>query len=135
MHVQVGDHAARHELLADKILRQPDRLGLAQLPRQGQFDLARQHRVVALLDGRGLVPKSLAIQPAEGRALGQQDLGMHHAGLGQEILGAAEFGIIQRLGRPVGGSRDHAAPFRALDDLRLQVVDRHRPIRRCSGAA
>jgi hypothetical protein len=131
MHIEIGHHAARHELLADKILHEPDRLDLAQLARQSEFDLARQHRVITALDGRDLVPQHLAIEPARRRAHGQQNFGMHHTGLGQKVLRPAEFCIIKRLGRPVGCSRNDAPPLRALDHLRLQMVDRHWPIRRC----
>ena len=126
MHIQIGNHAADDELLPHKILRQPDRLGLAQLARQGDLDLAGQHGVFAQLAGIHLVPERLAITPALRRVFGQQDFGMDHAGLGQEVLGEALFLVIQRLARPVGRGRDHAAALRALDHFRLQMVDGHR---------
>ena len=56
MHVQVRHHAARDELLAHKILRQPDRLRLGQLTRQGNLDVARKLRVLTLFARLHLVP-------------------------------------------------------------------------------
>jgi hypothetical protein len=57
MHVEVGNHPARHELLAHEILRQSDSFGLRQLARQGELDLPCQHRVLAPLDRLHLVPQ------------------------------------------------------------------------------
>ena len=125
MHIEVGDHAAGDELFTDKVLRQRDRLGLAELARQGNLDLARQHRILAALARGHLVPQRLAVQPAARGTFRQQDLRVHHTGLGQEILGASEFGVIQRLGGAVGGGGHHTAAGGALDHLGLEVIDRH----------
>ena len=127
MHVQVGHHAARDELLAGEVAHQPDRLALAQLARQGELDLARQHRVAAALDALHLVPQRGAVQPARRRPLRQQDLGMHEPGLGEVVERAAEALVVQRSGGPVGRRRNRAAPLRALDHLRAEMVDRHAP--------
>ncbi len=130
MHAEVGDHAASDELLADKILRQPDRLGLAQLARQGDLDLAGELALALLalpadLAGGHLVPQGLAVQPAAWRTLGKDDLGVDYPGLGQIILREAELFVEQRCRRAVGCRRDDAAPLLAADDLHLEVVDRH----------
>jgi hypothetical protein len=129
MQVQIGDHAAGNELLADKILHQPDRFGLAQLTRQRDLDLARQLafalRAIPHLAGRHLVPQRLAIAPAVRRADGQHDLGMHDAGLCQIVLRAADLGIEQCRARAVGRRGDDAPALAAADDLALEVVDRH----------
>ena len=50
---------------------------------------------------------------------------MHHARLGQVVVGAAELLVPQRLCRAVGRGRDDAAPCRASDHLGLEVVGRH----------
>jgi hypothetical protein len=73
VHIEIGNHPALHELLADKITREPDRLGLAQLAWQRDFDLARQYRIAALFDGGDLVPQGLAVQPAGGCLRRQQN--------------------------------------------------------------
>ncbi len=75
MHVQVGHHAPCDELLAYEVLRQPHRLGLAQLARQGDLDLAGQLATALLavpahLAGGNLVPERLPIQPTAGRSFG-----------------------------------------------------------------
>jgi hypothetical protein len=97
MQVQISDHAAGDELLADKILHQPDRFGLAQFTRQSDLDLACQLafalRAIAHLASSHLVPQRLAIAPAVRRPDGQHDLGMHNAGLRQIILRAADLFI------------------------------------------
>ena len=130
MHVQVGHHATRDELLAHEVLRQPHRLGLAQLARQGDLDLASQLApalltVPAHFAGGHLVPERLPIQPTAGRSFGQDDLAMDHAFLGQEVLAAAQLLVEQTLARAVGRRRDDPAPLLTADDLGLEVVDRH----------
>jgi hypothetical protein len=52
---------------------------------------------------------------------------MYDTTFGEKILRPAEFGIIKRLGRAIGGSRDDAAPLGALNHFSLQVINRHRP--------
>ncbi len=94
VNVEIGHHATGHELLAHKITGQRDRLRLAQLARQSQFDLPRQHRIVPALDGGHFVPQCLAVQPPGGRRPRQQDFRMHHPAFGEKILRPAQLGVI-----------------------------------------
>ena len=127
MHVEVRHHAACHKLLTNEVLRQRNPLGLRQFARQGELDLARQHRVLAPLDGFHLVPQCRAVQPALRRTGGQHDLGMHHARLRREVVRPAKPLVLQLGRRAVGRRRNRAAPLRALDDLGREVVDGHVP--------
>ena len=68
--VEVGHHSTRHELALYELPRQPDRLSLAQLLGQGEFDLARDLGVAPLLGRLGRVPQLLAIAHPFRRALG-----------------------------------------------------------------
>ncbi len=125
MHVQVRHHAARHELLTDKVLRQPDRLGASKLAWQQNFDIPRKLRVLPLLAGCDLVPQHAAVQPALGRAVRQHDLPMHDARLGGVVVVAVELVVVQPLAGSVGGRRDDDAPAGAADHLGREMVDSH----------
>ena len=125
MHVEVGHHAARHELLAHKIPRQPDRLCLAQLARQGNLDVARELRVAALLPRLHLVPQRAAIPPARRRPVRQHDLPMHHAGLEGVVVVAVQLVVVQALCRAIRRRRDRAAPRATANHLGGEVIDRH----------
>jgi hypothetical protein len=61
VHVEIGDHPAGHELLLHVGPHQRDIVGIRELARQRQLDLARQLRVLAPLVPPDLVPQVLAI--------------------------------------------------------------------------
>ena len=121
----VGRHAAGDELLADKIAGQRDRLRLRQPPGQRQLDVARELGVMLPLTGFDLVPQRCPVQPALRRAFGKQDLRMHDASLGGEVMVAPEPLVVQLLGSPIGGSGHRATAGRAPDHLGGEMVDRH----------
>lgn len=57
-----------------------------------------QLSVLAQLGGFDIVPQLLAILPAFGRAVGQQDFGVHDAGLIGEVVGTIEPLVVQPRG-------------------------------------
>ena len=59
--VEIRHHSAADEFVAHVIARQPDRVGLAQLLRQGKLDLACDLRIPALLPRFDRIPQPLAI--------------------------------------------------------------------------
>src|SRR3546814_6012810 len=58
MHIEVGHHAAFDELLFDELAGELDALLLVQLARNRELDFAGKLRVLALLAGLHLVPRS-----------------------------------------------------------------------------
>jgi hypothetical protein len=125
MHAEIRHHAPRYELLTNKIPRQRDSLGLAELAWQGEFHLPRQLRVLAALAHLHRVPQGAAIGPGHGRAIGQQHLSMHHLLLAGEIVREAGAGVLQPRRRAIGCRCHHGASGTARDHLRREVVDRH----------
>src|SRR3954451_9891867 len=61
MHVEVGHHAARDELLLHELAGERDGLSTDKLARHSELDLAGELRVLALLAGLDLVPQHRAI--------------------------------------------------------------------------
>ena len=59
MDIEIGDHALFDELGLDEVAGQLDALFLGQLARNGELDLARKLRVLALLGGLDRVPQLL----------------------------------------------------------------------------
>jgi hypothetical protein len=61
--IEIGDHAAIDELALDEVARQPDALGLVQLARNGELDLAGQLGVLAQLGRLDRIPQLFAVVP------------------------------------------------------------------------
>jgi len=70
MHIEIGDYALRDELRPHEVARKLDPLRLIHLARNGEFDLARQLRILALLDRLDVVPELVALGQAFGRVVG-----------------------------------------------------------------
>ncbi|MNT39054.1 hypothetical protein D3C72_1752710 [compost metagenome] len=85
--IQIGDHAPPHELPLDEGAGQFDGVVRPHLSGQGELDLAGELGVFTLLSPLDLVPEHLSVEPALGRAVGQQDFGVQHAGLAAVIEG------------------------------------------------
>ena len=90
MDVEVGDHAVIDEPALHEVPRQGDPLGLIQLSRDRELDLAGELGVLAFLDALDLIPERLAILPALGRASRRHHLGVDDAGLVGEIVVPSE---------------------------------------------
>ena len=85
MHVEVGDHAARDELFRDELAGERDTIGLRQLARDRELDLARELRVAPRLTCLDRVPQRRAVAEPFRRAVRQHYLGVDDAGLVREI--------------------------------------------------
>ena len=125
MDVDVGDHPAIDEFALDEIARQRDALLLRHLARNGEFDLARELRIFALLSRLDLVPKGRAIGQALGRTFGQHHLAVDDARLIRKVMRGPQPLVVQSLGRTVGGGRYRAPARAARDDLCREMIDRH----------
>jgi hypothetical protein len=132
VHVQVRHHPARDELLAHEVLRQRDRLGPRQLARQRHLHVARELRIAPALARLHLVPQRRAVAPPRRGAFGQEDLRMHDAGLGREVVVAPQPLIGQPLRRAIRRSGNGAAARCTGNHLGREVVDRH--ARKTTGA-
>jgi hypothetical protein len=125
MHIEVGDHAAVHELRLNKIAGEVDALSLCHLAGKGELDFTSKLRVLALLEGLDVIPQPLAVAPLLGRTFGQQNFAMLNAGTGAEIMIPIQALIVQLLARAIGGGRDGASAGSAADDLNGKMEDRH----------
>lgn len=125
MHVQIGDHAARHELVAHEVTGQLDPLCFGHLTRDRELDFARQLRVLAQLDRLDLVPQGFPVVETFRRVFRQHHLGMLDAGLVGEIVGSTEPLVVQSRRGAIGSRRQRARPGRAGDHLRREVIERH----------
>jgi hypothetical protein len=57
MHIQVGDHAARDELVSHELACEPDPFFRVELAWNRAFDFARQLRIFANFNGFGFIPQ------------------------------------------------------------------------------
>ena len=125
VHVEVGNHAARHELFCHELTGERDALLPGQLARDGKLDLAGELGVTALFSRLDLVPQGRAVAQMLGCTGGQHHLGMDDAGLVREVVMAVEALVMQPRRRAVRGTRHRARAGAAADDLCREVVDRH----------
>lgn len=70
MHIEVGDHPARHELPFDELPRQPDAFGLVQLAWERELHLPRELRVLAQLGRLDRIPEFLRSARCSGALFG-----------------------------------------------------------------
>lgn len=73
MHIEVGDHAARDELVPDKVPREINALGLIKLARNGELDLAGKLGIAPLLASLNRIPQALPFVELFGRILWRQN--------------------------------------------------------------
>ena len=125
VHVEIRDHPAGHELLLHVGPHQLDVVGIRELARQRQLDLARQLRVLAPLERLDLVPQQLAIGEPVRCPRRQEHRRVDHARLARVVERHPAAGIHQPPARAVGRRR-HRTPARAAaDDLRREMEHRH----------
>ena len=95
MHVEIRHHAAVDELGLHEVAGELHAIVAVQLARQGELHLTGELRILAFLRGLDLVPQCRAIGKPRRCPLRSQDLGMNHARLGGEVVGAAEPIVMQ----------------------------------------
>ncbi len=125
MHIEIGDHAAIDHLALDECAGELNGLGLIQLARKGELDLARQLGVLARLAGLDRVPQPFTVRPLLRRAVRQHHLGMDDAGLVGEVMVAIQPLVVQPRGGTIGSRGQGARSVGAADDFDAEVVDRH----------
>ena len=125
MDIEVGDHAAIHELGPHKVPGKLDTLLLVQFVRDRELDLARELRVLAQFGCLDLVPQGRAVAEPFGRTLGQHHFGMDDTRLVGEVVRTIQSIIVEPLGGTVGGGGHRARSRAARNDFCREMVDRH----------
>ena len=125
MDVEIGNHAAIHELGLDEVAGQFDALFLCQFARDGELHLAGKLSILALLGGLDRIPETLALPKLIGSILRRHHLRMDDAALVGEVMVTVQPLIVKPGCRTIGGRGQRARTVGAADDLRGEMVDRH----------
>ena len=88
MDVEIGNHAAIHELGLDEVAGQFDALFLHHLARDGELHLAGKLCVFTSLAGLDCIPETLALPKLVGNVLRRHHLRMNDTALVAEVMAA-----------------------------------------------
>lgn len=117
VYVEISDHTALDELRFRKLSRQPNTLGLVELARDRELDLACELRVDPLLGRFDGIPQLFTVGEMLGRAIRQHHVGVNHAGLVREVVMPVDPLVVQQRGRAIGRGSNRARTAGARNDL------------------